>query len=190
MISANGGLPAHRYTPQVTPRWPRGSEPGEQPPPVPGGTTRAPPGPTDASRVAPLAPRRGPIPQTAALPPPPHPARRSRLRLSRSRQRHRASPAHSHRSCSPWRRHDSPGLRHCRSRSPGRHRARHRRPMFASFSPYERHRASSPPRHRYASSTPSPRHCRSRTLSSKPSPPRAPAHLAWWSASALRELRR
>ena len=27
MISANGGLPAHRYTPQVTPRWPRGSEP-------------------------------------------------------------------------------------------------------------------------------------------------------------------
>ena len=27
MISAHGGLPAHRYTPQVTPRWPRGSEP-------------------------------------------------------------------------------------------------------------------------------------------------------------------
>ena len=27
MISANGGLPAHRYTIQVTPRWPRGSEP-------------------------------------------------------------------------------------------------------------------------------------------------------------------
>ena len=27
MISANGGLPAHRYTPQVTPRWPGGSEP-------------------------------------------------------------------------------------------------------------------------------------------------------------------
>ena len=27
MISANGGLPAHRYTPQVTKRWPRGSEP-------------------------------------------------------------------------------------------------------------------------------------------------------------------
>ena len=27
MISANGGLPAHRYTPQVTPRWSRGSEP-------------------------------------------------------------------------------------------------------------------------------------------------------------------
>ena len=26
MISANGGLPAHRYTPQVTERWPRGSE--------------------------------------------------------------------------------------------------------------------------------------------------------------------
>ena len=27
MISANGGLPAHRYTPQVTEGWPRGSEP-------------------------------------------------------------------------------------------------------------------------------------------------------------------
>ena len=27
MIPANGGLPAHRYTPQVTQRWPRGSEP-------------------------------------------------------------------------------------------------------------------------------------------------------------------
>ena len=27
MISANGGLPAHRYTAQVTPRWPPGSEP-------------------------------------------------------------------------------------------------------------------------------------------------------------------
>ena len=27
MISANGGLPAHRYTPQMTQRWPRGSEP-------------------------------------------------------------------------------------------------------------------------------------------------------------------
>ena len=27
MISAHGGLPAHRYTLQVTPRWPRGSEP-------------------------------------------------------------------------------------------------------------------------------------------------------------------
>ena len=27
MISANGGLPAHRYPPQVTQRWPRGSEP-------------------------------------------------------------------------------------------------------------------------------------------------------------------
>ena len=32
MISANGGLPAHRYTPQVTPRWPRGSEPASEPP--------------------------------------------------------------------------------------------------------------------------------------------------------------
>ena len=30
MISANGGLPAHRYTPQVTPRWLRGSEPASQ----------------------------------------------------------------------------------------------------------------------------------------------------------------
>ena len=27
MISANGGLPANRYKPQVTQRWPRGSEP-------------------------------------------------------------------------------------------------------------------------------------------------------------------
>ena len=26
MISANGGLPAHRYTPQVSQRWPQGSE--------------------------------------------------------------------------------------------------------------------------------------------------------------------
>ena len=31
MISANGGLPAHRYTPQVTQRWPRGSEPASLP---------------------------------------------------------------------------------------------------------------------------------------------------------------
>ena len=31
MISANGGLPAHRYTPQVTPRWPRGSKPASPP---------------------------------------------------------------------------------------------------------------------------------------------------------------
>ena len=31
VISANGGLPAHRYTPQVTPRWPRGSEPASPP---------------------------------------------------------------------------------------------------------------------------------------------------------------
>ena len=31
MISANGGLPAHRYTPQVTQRWPQGSEPASQP---------------------------------------------------------------------------------------------------------------------------------------------------------------
>ena len=30
MISANGGLPAHRYTHQVTPRWPPGSEPASQ----------------------------------------------------------------------------------------------------------------------------------------------------------------
>ena len=30
MISANGGLPAHRYTHQVTPRWPRGSEPASE----------------------------------------------------------------------------------------------------------------------------------------------------------------
>ena len=31
MISANGGLPAHRYTPQVTQRWPQGSEPASPP---------------------------------------------------------------------------------------------------------------------------------------------------------------
>ena len=30
MISANGGLPAHRDTPQVTPRCPRGSEPASR----------------------------------------------------------------------------------------------------------------------------------------------------------------
>ena len=30
MISANGGLPAPRYTPQVTQRWPRGSEPASK----------------------------------------------------------------------------------------------------------------------------------------------------------------
>ena len=34
MISANGGLPAHRYTPPVTPRWPRGSEPASAGDPV------------------------------------------------------------------------------------------------------------------------------------------------------------
>ena len=31
IISANGGLPAHRYTPQVTRRWPRGSESASPP---------------------------------------------------------------------------------------------------------------------------------------------------------------
>ena len=36
MISANGGLPAHRYTPQVTQRWPRGSEPASVSPPLAG----------------------------------------------------------------------------------------------------------------------------------------------------------
>ena len=30
MISANGGLPAHRYTPHGTQRWPRGSEPASR----------------------------------------------------------------------------------------------------------------------------------------------------------------
>ena len=35
MISANGGLPAHRYTPQVTQRWPRGSEPASERAPRP-----------------------------------------------------------------------------------------------------------------------------------------------------------
>ena len=31
MISASGGLPAHRYTSQVIQRWPRGSEPASIP---------------------------------------------------------------------------------------------------------------------------------------------------------------
>ena len=31
MISADGGLLAHRYTPQVTQRWPRTSEPASPP---------------------------------------------------------------------------------------------------------------------------------------------------------------
>ena len=35
MISANGGLLAHRYTPQVTQRWPRGSEAATEPENVP-----------------------------------------------------------------------------------------------------------------------------------------------------------
>ena len=30
MISVNGGLPAHRYTTQVTQKWPGGSEPASQ----------------------------------------------------------------------------------------------------------------------------------------------------------------
>ena len=47
MISANGGLPAHRYTPQVTPRWPRGSEPAS-PHPHPHSLT----GPSSAKVVA------------------------------------------------------------------------------------------------------------------------------------------
>ena len=41
MISANGGLPAHRYTPQVTQRWPRGSEPASHPSQEWRGTSRA-----------------------------------------------------------------------------------------------------------------------------------------------------
>ena len=43
MISANGGLPAHRYTPQVTPGWPRGSEPAS--------AVSAPPGVLPRSRA-------------------------------------------------------------------------------------------------------------------------------------------
>ena len=93
-------------------------------------------------------------------------------------QRHRASPTHLHRSCSPRRRHDSPGPRSRRSRSPERHHARHPCPMSASSSPEERHRASRSPRYRYASST------------QEPFPPLASAYLAWWSAPTLRELRR
>ena len=80
--------------------------------------------------------------------------------------------------------------RHRRSRSPGRRHARHRRPMSTCPSPHEQHRASRSPCRPYASSSPSPRHHRSRTSSSEPSPPKAAAHLAWWSAPAWRDLRR
>ena len=54
MISANGGLPAHRYTPQVTPRWPRGSEPAS---PLRGGDGGAGAGPA----VVAVVPLGGPI---------------------------------------------------------------------------------------------------------------------------------
>ena len=57
MISANGGLPAHRYTPQVTPRWPRGSEPA---PNSPNPSQRY-------SRVAPLPSRSGRCPPCRPL---------------------------------------------------------------------------------------------------------------------------
>ena len=64
MISANGGLPAERYTPQVTQRWPRGSEPAS-PVPIPRRATwvffslsRATRGPSSA----PFAPTRSPAP--------------------------------------------------------------------------------------------------------------------------------
>ena len=54
-----------------------------------------------------------------------------------------------------------------------------------------RHRQSRSPRHRHPHhhhrSTSSPR--RSRTLGRDPSPSQAPAHLAWWCAPALVELR-
>ena len=40
MISANGGLPAHRYTPQVTQRWPQGSEPASKGIPLGGALCR------------------------------------------------------------------------------------------------------------------------------------------------------
>ena len=39
-MSAHGGWPAHRYTPQVTQRWPRGSEPASVG--VNAGSTRVP----------------------------------------------------------------------------------------------------------------------------------------------------
>ena len=62
MISANGGLPAHRYTPQVTPRWPRGSEPAS----AVGGGTRAPGG--GASFLGLGRPGSGALPTPTARP--------------------------------------------------------------------------------------------------------------------------
>ena len=58
--------------------------------------------------------------------------------------------------------HDPSRPRSRRFRCPGRHHAHHRRPMSTSPSPHEQHRASRSPRRPYASSTPSPRHRRSR----------------------------
>ena len=106
---------------------------------------------------------------------------------------------------SPRRRYPSttPSPRHHHSRSPGRHQARHHRPMstspsrpplrlYPSSTPSPRHRRSRSPRHRHPHhhhrSTSSPR--RSRTPGTDPCPPQAPAHLAWWSAPALQDLRR
>ena len=97
----------------------------------------------------------------------------------------------------------TPSPRHHQSRPPRRHQARHRRPMstspsrcplcpYPSSTPSPRHRRYRSARHRrpryHRRSTSSPR--RSTTLSTDSSPPRAPAHLAWWSAPALQELRR
>ena len=65
MISANGGLPAHRYTPQVTPRWPRGPNQLHCPPRRPSSLPlclrrrcRAPP-PLGRGHPRRLPPRRG-----------------------------------------------------------------------------------------------------------------------------------
>ena len=77
-----------------------------------------------------------------------------------------------------------------RSRSTERHYTRNPRPLSTTTSPHEPHRASCSPTRRYTSSTRSPRYHHSRTSSSEPSPPLAPAHLAWWSSPALRELHR
>ena len=66
MISANGGLPAHRYTPQVTPRWPRGSEPASE-----GNRDRtAPPGARQTEQGTGAGHAEGHRPRGTALPAP------------------------------------------------------------------------------------------------------------------------
>ena len=150
---------------------------------------------------------------------PPGPRSRSSRSHGRHHPRHlrpmstSPSPHEPHRaSRSPLRPYPTPNPspRHHRSCSPRRRQARHRRPVSTSPSPNGPHQAPRSPRRQYPSSDPSPRYhrfrsprrrharhqCRSaspprcfRTSSSDP-PPQAPAHLVWWSAPALQELRR